>query len=213
MNWLYNIYQEWIFLNQIIKNVIHITWAVFEPKNSFSSTQKGRHTMEIKTYILKEMAYVRQYVDAVLEDITDEQFNWQPSGTISPISTITLHLLAAEDYFIQNLIQGEPLNWVVQGWGQKIGVPAPPEQGRNWDEFKTVRILVAPVLAYQQALRITTDAYLDNLSEGELERRVVFAGNELSVAELLMRLIYHSACHAGEIAAIKGMQGIKGLPY
>jgi len=28
-----------------------------------------------------------------------------------------------------------------------------------------------------------------------------------------MTLVVHSAGHAGEIAAVKGMQGIKGLPF
>jgi uncharacterized damage-inducible protein DinB len=169
--------------------------------------------MDIKTYIRKDMAYVHQYIDAVLDGITDEQFNWLPPGTINPISTIFLHLLAAEDYFIQSLIRGEPLYWVAQEWGQKIGVQAPPEQGHNWDEFKTSRVLVSPVLTYQQAIRAATDTYLDSFSEEELDRRVAFAGDEFSVAELLMRLIYHSACHGGEISAVKGMQGLKGLPY
>jgi uncharacterized damage-inducible protein DinB len=169
--------------------------------------------MEIRTYIQQQMDRVRRDTRAVLQGITDEQLNWPPPGTVSPISTILIHMLAAEDYFIQTLIRGQAPYWAVQEWGGKIGVPAPPAQGGNWDEFKTVKISLAPVLAYAEAIRVATDAYLAQLTAEELERRVVFHGDELPVAQVLMILVSHSACHTGEMAAIKGMQGIQGLPY
>ena len=169
--------------------------------------------MEIKTYVQEQMANVRAQIDTVIKDITDEQFNWPPPGTVSPISAILIHMLAGEDYFIQTVLQDKPSCWGVQVWGPKIGVKSPPEQGCSWEEFKTVKILVAPVLAYEQAIRASTDTYLADLTVEELDRRVNFAGNELPAAEVLMTLVVHSAGHAGEIAAVKGMQGIKGLPF
>jgi len=169
--------------------------------------------MDVKTYIQRQMANVRRQIDIVVQGITDEQFNWPPPGTISPISAILIHMLAGEDYFIQSVIQGKSTFWEVQEWGRKIGVPTPPAQGDSWDELKTLKILVAPVQAYEQAIRIATDGYLADLTVEELNRRVNFAGEELPVAEVLMTLVVHSASHAGEIAAIKGMQGIKGLPF
>ncbi len=164
--------------------------------------------MDIKTYIQQQMNNVRRQIDLVVQDLTDEQFNWPPPGTISPISAILIHMLAGEDYFIQSVIQGKSPCWEVQDWGRKIGVSGPPAQGRSWGEFKTVKISVAPVLAYEQAIRVATDTYLANLTAEELDQRVNFAGNELPVAEVLMTLVVHSASHAGEIAAVKGMQGI-----
>lgn len=169
--------------------------------------------MDVKTYIQQQMANVRRQIDAAVKDTTDEQFNWPPPGTINPISAIVIHVLAGEDYFIQTVLQGKSRCWEVQEWGRKIGIQTPPEFGRSWDEFKTVKILVAPVLAYEQVIRVATDAYLADLTAEELDRQVDFAGNVLPVAEVLMRLVVHSASHAGEIAAVKGMQGVKGLPF
>jgi hypothetical protein len=122
-------------------------------------------------------------------------------------------MLVGEDYFIQGVIRGKPPCWEVQEWGRKIGVQVPPAQGSDWDEFKTVKIPIAPVLAYDQAIRVATDGYLADLTVDELDRQVNFAGKEMPVAEVLMTLVVHSASHAGEIAAVKGMQGIKGLPF
>ena len=169
--------------------------------------------MDVRTYIQRQIANVHNQINNVVKDITEEQFNWPPPGTISPISVILIHMLAGEDYFIQNVIQGVSTCWEIQEWGQKIGVPTPPAQGRSWEEFNTVKIMVAPVLAYKQAIRVATVDYLVDLTVEELDRQVNFAGNDLPVAEVLMTLVVHSAGHAGEIAAVKGMQGIKGLPF
>jgi uncharacterized damage-inducible protein DinB len=169
--------------------------------------------MDIRTNIQQQIANVHRQIDVVVQGITDEQFNWPPPGTISPVSTILLHLLAGEDYFIQSIIQGKPPCWAVEGWGQKVGITTPPAQGSSWEEFKTIKIQIAPVLDYEQVVRVATDRYLADLTEDELDRRVDFAGKELPVAEVLMTLVVHGASHAGEMAAVKGMQGIKGLPY
>lgn len=64
--------------------------------------------MDIKTYIQHQMANVRGYLEAVIQDTTDEQANWPPPGSLSPISAIYLHMVAGEDYFIQTFIQGTP---------------------------------------------------------------------------------------------------------
>ena len=169
--------------------------------------------MDINTYIQQQMANVRRQIDAAVKDTTEEQFNWPPPGTINPISAVLVHMLIAEDYFIKTVLEGKPPCWVEQEWGRKTGVQTPPEQGRPWDEFRTAKIPLAPVLAYEQAIRAETDTYLANLTAEELDRRVEFLGNEVPVAEVVMTLVVHSASHAGEIAALKGMQGLKGLPY
>jgi hypothetical protein len=178
-----------------------------------SHIQKGRYVMDVKTYLQRQMANVHSQIDTVMKDITDEIFNWPPSGAISPISAIFIHMLTAEDYFIQSIIQGKLPCWVTQEWDRKIDVPIVPEQGRSWEEFKTIQIQVAPVLSYEQIIRVATDGYLVDLTVDELDKQVNFLGEELSVAEVLIKLVVHSASHAGEIAAVKGMQGIKGLPY
>lgn len=169
--------------------------------------------MDVKTYIQQQMANARRQVDAVVKDITDEQFNWSPPGTINPISAILIHMLVSEDYFIQTILQGKSRCWEVQEWGRKIGIQTPPERGRSWDEFNTVKIRVVPVLAYEQVIRDATDHFLADLTEEELDRQVNFAGRVVPVAEVLIILVVHIASHAGEIAAVKGMQGIKGLPF
>ena len=164
--------------------------------------------------------FVRQLVTAVrhqtndpMKNITLAQFNWPPPGTASPSSAVFIHLLNSEDYFFQNVIQGKPKIWEAGGWAEKTGVKNIPDYGGNWDEFKQMTLALKPVLAYQRAVYAATDSYLDKLTSDELDRKVKFAGGEHSVAAMIIHTTSHTVCHAGEIAVLKGIQGVKGLPY
>jgi hypothetical protein len=169
--------------------------------------------MDAKTFIQLQMGNVHGLVDLVMKDLTEAQFNWLPPGTISPISAILLHLLNGEDYFMQGIIQGKPGCWDEQGWLGKIGIQAPGGPVNNWGVFKTTYVAIAPVLAYGQVVHAATDAYLAAMTADELDRQVSFIRRMLPVGEVLIILMNHITCHAGEIAAVKGMQGIKGLPF
>jgi len=76
-----------------------------------------------------------------------------------------------------------------------------------------MQVPLASVLAYAQVVQAATRAYLAGLTPQGLDRQVDFAGRKLPVAEVLMMSVVHTACHAGEMAAIKSMQGVKGLPF
>jgi len=166
------------------------------------------------------IAFIRQMVDGMhhqtndsMKDTTVEQFNWAPPGTASPISAIFVHLLNGEDFFFQAVIRGKTKLWENGGWAEKTGVKDTPNFGGNWEAFKQMTLALEPVLAYQRLVYAATDSYLDGLTPDELECKVKFAGGEHSVADMIIHTTCHSLCHAGEIAALKGIQGVKGLPY
>lgn len=168
--------------------------------------------MDAKELLQRQMIGLRQQLDGVMKDTTDEQFNWKSPEIVNPISATFVHLVSAEDFFIQRLFQGKPLLWETGGWGEKTGLPNPPGRGM-WDEVRELKLTLAPWLAYHQALHELTDEYVANLTDEELERKVPFAGGERTIAEMLTGLILHTMGHAGEIAALKGLQGVKGLPF
>jgi hypothetical protein len=170
--------------------------------------------MDVMTYIRDQVAGAHGELEAAMKDTTPDQFNWSPPGTISPISAVLLHTLAGEDLFIQEMIQGKPHIWEAGGWAGRIGVTAAPGgPSGNWDEFRKTRVAIEPVLAFQKEIFAATDGYLSNLTPEELDRQVNFFGRNVPVAGILMITVTHLCCHAGEIAALKGMQGAKGLPY
>jgi uncharacterized damage-inducible protein DinB len=175
--------------------------------------QQGGQTMDAAEYVRRQIAAVRRLSDGALEGLTDEQLNWIPPGTANSIKASLVHLLGSEDSFIQRVLRGKPLLWDAEGWGEKIGVSVRPGRDQGWDEIKQTQIAVAPVLGYARAVRAATDEYLEGLTPEELDRTVEFFFGDSRVADVLTILVAHATGHAGEIAALRGMQGVKGLPF
>ncbi len=169
--------------------------------------------MDSNELIHQMIEAAHEQTDDSMKETTVVQFNWTPPGTANPISAVFVHLLNSEDFFVQNIIQEKSRLWETGDWSERTGVKNTPGYGDNWDEFKHTTLALDPVLAYQQVVRAATYSYLDNLTPDELERKVKFAGGESSVAAILILVASHTLCHAGEIAALKGIQGTKGLPY
>lgn len=169
--------------------------------------------MDIIEYIRRQIAAARRTSDGAMQDTTEEQLNWLPPSTANSIKATLLHTLTSEDDFIQVLIQEKPSLWDSGSWSMKIGLAIPPGRDGGWEEIKAATVPLAPVLAYGQVVRQATDAYVATLSAGDLDREVKIANQTLLVAALLVMLANHASSHAGEIAAIKGIQGVKGLPY
>ncbi len=168
--------------------------------------------MDAIAYINKQVAGMRRLVDGTVGDLTIEQFNWTPPGTCNPIGATFTHLHVSEDRFVQGVILSKPLVWEKGGWGAQVGLSQIPGRG-VWDEIRSASLSFDSVKGYAQAVRAATDAYLATLTPDELDHQVTIFGGERPVADVLVTLIVHTLGHAGEIAALKGAQGAKGLPF
>lgn len=168
--------------------------------------------MEIIDYIKAEMSSVRRSIERVMKDMPDEIFNWATPGTANAISATFVHLMNSEDHFIQEVLQGKPTIWESRVWSERTGIQKPPGIGEDWSEFKRRQIQIQPLLEYMADVWVATDQYLASLAPEDLDRKLEFAGRERSVGDMLHLSIAQSYSHTGEIAALKGIQGIKGLP-
>lgn len=167
--------------------------------------------MNIFEYIQYSFAGLRRTVDSTMKDMTAELFNWAPPGTANTISATFVHFIHTEDHFIQGIIQGKQTVWESGGWSNKTGILKPPGIGEDWSGFKQKRVDIQPLQNYKAAVWAATDVYLAKLTQEELDRMVKFAGGERTVAEMLILAISQAHGHMGEIAALKGIQGVKGL--
>lgn len=168
--------------------------------------------MDAKDFVIRQFRWARRQADSVLLDVTEEQFNWNPPGTVSAIRAIFLHMVTIEDAYIQEAILDKPRLWVEQGWEEKIGSRA-PWRGENWEDLKDKVLTLEDVAEFQLVVREATDAYLESLTAEELDRRVEFEGRERRIGDVLSMLVVHNLSHAGEIAALKGVQGAAGLSF
>ena len=163
--------------------------------------------------LIKQMMQgMRSQVNMTMKDVTFDQFNWASPGTCNTISATFIHMTASEDYFVQDVLQGKPHVWDAGNWCEKTWVKKTPGIGENWDEFKRSTLPLVPFFEYQKAVWAATDAYIAGLTTQELERKVKFAGGTRTVGDMLVLAAAQELAHSGEIAALKGAQGVKGLP-
>jgi hypothetical protein len=138
----------------------------------------------------------------------DAQYNYSPGGTCNPAAKSHVHALSSIDFFINGLAKGGDLGWAKIA--EQHGLPGNPLQ--IWQHEGTIPY--AAMNEYGQNVQKSALEYVASLSDADLDREVEtqFFGKK-SVAWLLQLAGYHAVGHAGDIAAVKGMQGLKGLPF
>jgi hypothetical protein len=63
-------------------------------------------------------------------------------------------------------------------------------------------------------VQASVDGYLAGLPDSDLSRKISGPFGEQTVEWVIVTLLgTHLPQHAGEIAALKGVQGLKGLPF
>lgn len=164
--------------------------------------------MELKDFVKLQIAGSRRLFDAAINETAPEMMNAKVGEHSNTISAVLAHVVGGEDYFINMAIQGKPRRWESEGWGARLGITS--QLGRDW------AIQISDLAAFREyitAVRASTDAYLETVTPEELDRKVMVFGNERPVANVLALIATHSGGHAGEIATLKGVQGVKGLPF
>jgi hypothetical protein len=95
-----------------------------------------------------------------------------------------------------------------------LSEPRPP-RGQPWEDWaRRVRIDMPKLREYAKAVFAATDAYVDSLSEGDLEKEIQFNERKIRLAGFFLGVMCtHCANHTGEISTLKGLQGLKGYPF
>jgi hypothetical protein len=157
---------------------------------------------------------VHQYVEAAAADTPPEAMvKVFPNSTLGSIASIYFHALNSEDWAIQELIQKKQKLFDAEKWYEKLGVPA-PASGQEID-WLTANVPLSALQEYAQRVYRATDEWLGASTEADLDQQIPWhSGSTRSAGWVLADVIHaHLPFHAGEIAAIKGMLGLKGLPW
>ena len=171
--------------------------------------------MDAKPLVKTLLGRSREVLEGILADVQSEHVHWLPPGKALPIGALYVHVLTAEDFFIQGLLKGGTPLWD-STWKGKMGLSEPrPPRGEPWENWaRRVRIDLPTLREYAKAVFAATDAYVDSLSEPEFAREVEFFGRKMPLAAFCLGVMCtHSANHAGEISTLKGLQGLKGYPF
>ncbi len=178
--------------------------------------------MQATELLREQFKQVHRYVEDIMASVTPEQVRWHPPDTtVNSLGGNYAHLLVVEDLVINAILKrGTPL--FASSWAGKTGMstipplPTPETPGLpSWHAWSMqVDIDLSALRSYAQAIYATTEEYLASLAEEQLNQTVDLSGIGLgspSVLQILsVNVIGHAYSHSGEIACLKGLQGIKG---
>ena len=162
---------------------------------------------------IKEMLGLsRQYLDGAIQETDAKTMGTKlPGATVGPIGEIYGHTLAGEDWAFNMLIQGKDLILKSGGWASKLGLD-PESMNHDWNAVAQNRL--SDLQAYGKAVSEATDAFLNGLSDADLDKEIDFFGRKEKMGWVIAdTVLVHVAFHSGEIASLKGVMGLKGLPW
>lgn len=159
-----------------------------------------------------------QFLEGTMQDVTAEQAGWSPPGKAMPIAAQYAHIVMSADIGVNGLLrQRAPL--AADSWAGKSGVSELPPMGLNapLDQWaQRVRIDLAALRQYAQAVYGDCEAYLASLTDDDLNRPVDLSaagfGQQPVVFILSNGLIANVHLHCGEISCLKGQLGLRGYP-
>jgi len=169
-----------------------------------------------KELLRQQLTGYHDILEQTIGDCGRQTLDHNPAGaTITNVGSIYAHTLFAEDSIVHGMLQGKPPLYQTGDWASrtKLAMPKPGEFTPEW--ARSVKLDLPVFQQYAKAVYAATDAYVNGLSDADLDRKVQtgFVG-EQTVAFVVSNILgWHAAQHTGEIAALKGVQGLKGLPF
>ena len=171
--------------------------------------------MNAQSAAKQQLAFWHGALGSVMADCDPERLNKNlPSATITSIASIYAHMVFAEDVIVNGMLQGKPPIYQTDGWEAKTGVPFPGIPPSIGDWAKTLKMDLPKFQEYAKVVFANTDSYLGSVSDTDMQTKVQTPIGEQTVEWAVVTLLAtHAPQHIGEIAALKGVQGLKGLPF
>jgi len=172
--------------------------------------------MDLHSLLRAQLNQAHGLLDEVVRACPEEALHARGEGwTIKPIAHIYAHTLYGEDALVHGMLLGKPPLFHSAGWAARLQV-TPPADGRGDPDWSAHGPLdLSTLCEYAAAVYAATDNYVAAASDEELGRVIDpgFAPPQ-PVAEFVSTLlVWHVTNHQGEIAALKGVQGLQGLPF
>jgi hypothetical protein len=149
------------------------------------------------------------WLESIVRDVTAEQAAWHPPGQANTIASTYAHIVRNFDEDINERFFGRAL--LSDGeWRGRTGLP--PGPGVEWEAGV---VIDWPALReYGRAMSAFMVEWVDALTEDDLRRRVqmgAMAGGVWDGIEVVrLTAGRHVWMHGGEIACLKGLQGLDG---
>jgi hypothetical protein len=119
------------------------------------------------------------------------------------------HLTTGEDNAVARLRGGESI-LQSQGWYARTGIPEGPRA--FWQKGWTLDL--DAFTEYRELVKSAAKEYFQNIEIADLDREVEWFNGARPASTIIQVIVLnHMLGHSGEISALKGVQGLKGLPF
>jgi hypothetical protein len=171
--------------------------------------------MNAISYIRQEIEWGHQLLEMVTADLTPDLAQWTPPGIANPVGALFAHAVLSEDVVVNGMLrQSAPL--YASSWAGKSGVQA-PQGNLSLDWARGLKPNLPMLREYAKAVYAATNDYLNSLKDENLDTPLDLSSVGLGQRTLGWALAALIAGHlhnmAGEISALKGVQGAKGYPF
>jgi hypothetical protein len=173
--------------------------------------------MDVLGLLRAQLEHSHGVLEETVADLTPGQVRWSPPGHAQAAGPNYAHVVLTEDVIVASLLQLRP-PLAATTYSGKTGISEPPPVVGPWDRWaEDVEIDLAALRAYAAAVYAQTDTYLASLEPEDLADEVDLSLLGMGRMELggfiATYVVSHPAMHAGEISAIKGLQGLQGYPF
>ncbi len=165
------------------------------------------------TVLRGQFQFAQEWLTSTMEEVTPEVAAWLPPGLATPISAQYAHTLTSADLLVLVAAAGsEPL--MASSYAGRTGFSLAPE-GEWYEWGRSLEIDLEAAHAYGRAVFQAIDDYLATLTDEALFETVDGREYGLDIIprwDVLSLALLDLHVHSGEIAALKGLQGLRGYP-
>jgi len=171
--------------------------------------------MNLQSTVQSQLSFWHPVLDGMVAECGQDVIAKNlPDATITSIGSIYAHIVMGEDFIVNGMLQGKPAIYESGGYKAKIGISFDGRPSLDQEWARKVVLDFPQFQEYAKAVYANTGAYLAGVPDTDLERKVQTPAGEQSVGWVLATIMAtHCPQHTGEIAALKGVQGMKGLPF
>lgn len=170
--------------------------------------------------LVNQLKAAHDVLEQTMEGVTDKVAHYMPPGTANPIAGTYAHVVFTEDIFMHSfLTKTQPL--LETTFKDKTGaneIQPTDLQGAAYSKWlKEVKLDVKQFREYAKAVNALSEEYIATLTYADLEKEVdlsAFGMGTRKVCDFIALLINgHVYPIMGELAVLKGIQGLKGYPF
>jgi hypothetical protein len=171
--------------------------------------------MEWQELLIDSYGRVLEFLENVLNGLTEDDLNWQPRHDCNSIGWLTWHLTRQQDAQISALMREEQL-WIRDVWHSKFNRPADPKDSGFGHTEEEVAAFKSPdvqtLLDYQRAALERSKEYILTLTKKDLDRELDEPWYQPipTVGVRLISIMNDAVLHAGQAAYIRGLIEGKG---